>query len=112
MRVKIGYQYEMPKNYIKKTNRCEINENNMKLAIKVVLTGTLSQYKAAQEYQLKRQTLQSRIKILLKKNSKEELLTGWADSGNESEEEVSYTSKYIAREVFISSQELALTISR
>lgn len=98
----------MPKHYIKKTNRCDISEKNMKLAIKAVLTGRLSQYKAAQDYQVRRQTIQSRIKIMLVKKSKEELLAKWEDSGNESEEEVSYTSKYAARQVFTTNQELEL----
>lgn len=52
----------MPKKYIKKTNRSNISENNIKQAIKAVLSNRLSQYKAAQEYQVKRQTIQSRIK--------------------------------------------------
>lgn len=98
----------MPKKDIKKTNRCDISEKNMKLAIKAVLSGILSQYKAAQEYQVKRQTLQSRIKVLSKKKSKEELLAEWDDSGNESEEEASYTSKYTSRQVFTTNQELEL----
>lgn len=98
----------MPKKYIKKTNRSNISENSIKQAIKAVLTNRLSQYKAAQEYQVKRQTIQSRIKKLLKKKSKEELLRELDDSGRESEDEIAFGNKYTSQQVFTTIQEAEL----
>ncbi|KAJ8909902.1 hypothetical protein NQ315_005637 [Exocentrus adspersus] len=95
----------MPKKYIKKTARCDIDERRIQLAIKAVLRKELSQYKAAQDYGVKRQTIQSRIKVLLKKKTVEELLQGWDDSGNESGDDVSYSSKYTSQQVFTTLQE-------
>ncbi|KAJ8916934.1 hypothetical protein NQ315_013406 [Exocentrus adspersus] len=95
----------MPKKYIKKTARCDIDERRIQLAITAVLRIELSQYKAAQDYGVKRQTIQSRIKVLLKKKTVEELLQGWDDSGNESGDDVSYSSKYTSQQVFTTLQE-------
>nr|CAI5821192.1 unnamed protein product [Callosobruchus analis] len=81
----------MPRKYAKKTARVEIDENRVKAAMKAVLTKRLSQYKAAQEYGVKRQTIQSRIKTLLKKKTLEEILRGFEDSGNESDDKIFHT---------------------
>lgn len=98
----------MPKKYLKKTNRCEISETRLKLAIKAVLSNRLSQYRAAEEYQVKRQTIQSRIKKLMQKKTKEQILQELEDSGHESEREFAFSSKYTSQQVFSSSQEVEL----
>nr|CAI5839755.1 unnamed protein product [Callosobruchus analis] len=76
--------------------------------MKAVLTKRLSQYKAAQEYGVKRQTIQSRIKTLLKKKTLEEILRGFEDSGNESDDNISYSSKYSSQQIFTAVQEADL----
>lgn len=99
----------MPKKYIKKTNRSEICEKKMRLAIKAVICDRLSKYKAAQEYGIKRTTIQSRIKNLLKKRSLDELKRQLEDSGNESEEDGKFSSKYTSQQVFNVEQEAQLS---
>lgn len=101
----------MPRKKIKKTNRSDISELRIKEAIKAILTNRLSQYKAAVEYQVKRQTLQSRIKKLLQRKSKDELLREWEDSGNESDSlqpNNSFSNKYTSQQIFDYKQEKEL----
>ena len=97
----------MPRKRVKKTNRGNISEVRMREAIKAILSNRLSQYQASREYQVKRQTIQSRIKKLLQHKTKEELLRDWEDSGNESDnaDHPMFCNKYTSRQVFTSTQE-------
>lgn len=80
----------------------------MKLAIKECLTKKLKVKEAARQYGIKRTTLQSRIKTLLKERSLEEICRD--DSGNESDEAApKYSSKYTAKQVFTRNQEAELS---
>ncbi|KAK9744473.1 hypothetical protein QE152_g7676 [Popillia japonica] len=63
-----------------------LHEVAMPQAIKDVFQKKKSKRNTAQHYNLKRTTLQSRIKALLKKKRLEELLRKYDDSGNESED--------------------------
>ncbi|KAK9746982.1 hypothetical protein QE152_g5637 [Popillia japonica] len=96
----------MPRNYIKKTNRANIDEKNMKNAIIDDLSRRLSVHEASRVYGIKRTTLQSRIKTMLKKQSVEDILIKIL---NESESEVQkFSSKYSVKQVFTLSQEKEL----
>ncbi|KAK9686275.1 CENP-B N-terminal DNA-binding domain [Popillia japonica] len=95
----------MPRKRVKKSDRSNISEFHIREAIKAVLSNRLSQYKAAQEYQVKRQTIQSQIKKLLQHKTKEELLQDWEDSGNESDDNITFPNKYTSRQVFNCRQE-------
>lgn len=95
----------MPRKYIKKTNRADIDEAAIKLAVGECLRKNLNVSEAARQYGIKRTTLQSRITTLLKKKSLEEILNN--DSDNESEE-VKYSSKYTVKQVFTIDQEAQL----
>lgn len=100
----------MPRNYIKKTNRANIDEKNMNNAIRDGLSRRLSVHEASRVYGIKRTTLQSRIKTMLKKQSVEDILRDLdKDSGNESESKVQkFSSKYTVKQVFTLSQEKEL----
>lgn len=95
----------MPRKYIKKTNRTEIDEARMKQAIRGVLCGGISKYKAAQDYGIKRTTINSRLKKLLKNKSLEEVKRQLEDSGNESDEECTFVNKYTSQQIFTMQQE-------
>lgn len=98
----------MPRTYTKKTDRINIDEQSMKSAIKDCITKKLKIQEAARQYGIKRTTLQSRIKTLLKKKSLEEICRD--DSGNESDEAApKYSSKYTVKQVFTSDQEVELS---
>lgn len=102
------YCLQMPRTYTKKTDRVNIDEKVMKLAMKECLAKRLKVKEAARQYGVKRTTLQSRIKTLLKKKSLEEILMN--DSGNESEDDSpKYNSKYTAKQVFTRYQEIELS---
>lgn len=58
----------MPRTYIKKTDRVNIDEKSVKLAIRECLNERLKVSEAARQYGIKRTTLQSRINTLLKKS--------------------------------------------
>lgn len=98
----------MPRKYIKKTDRVNNDEKSMKLAIKECLSKKLKVKEAARQYGIKRTTLQSRIKTLLKQRSLEEICRD--DSGNESDEAApKYSSKYTTKQVFTRDQEAELS---
>ncbi|KAI4468033.1 homeobox-like domain superfamily [Holotrichia oblita] len=81
----------MPRTYVKKTDRSNINEKHMRQAIYDTMTKKLSEYEAARQYNIKRTTL--------------------PDSGNESEnEKETYSNKYTSRQVFTANQELEMKI--
>lgn len=66
----------------------------MKNAILAYLKNESGLNEAARLRDVKRTTLQSRVKILLKKKTREEVVRKMEDSGNESTEEDSAISKY------------------
>ncbi|KAK9680248.1 CENP-B N-terminal DNA-binding domain [Popillia japonica] len=72
----------------------------MKLAISSIISKCLSISAAARDYNIKRTTLQSRIKKLSQKFSLEELQNRMGDSGNESDEERKYSNKYCSQQTF------------
>ncbi|KAK4887569.1 hypothetical protein RN001_003840 [Aquatica leii] len=82
---------EMPRKRVLKTNRVLIDEANMKQAIIKVFNGTYSERRAAIIYEIRRTTLQSKIKRILSKYTKESYLTHNGeradDSGNDSIDE-------------------------
>ncbi|XP_039289331.1 uncharacterized protein LOC120352518 [Nilaparvata lugens] len=89
----------MPRIYIKKTNRTSIDEQEVKKAIIDIFNNVKSIEGASEFYNIKRQTLQSRIKEITAVTTKEDWLK--KDSGQESEEEKpSFADKYAARQVF------------
>lgn len=90
----------MVRNYKRKTNRCNLDETKMKLAIKDVISKKYNTSQAADFYDLKRTTLRDRIKKM--KKSKLEALD---DSGQSSEGEYMYSSKYTSNQVFTKHQE-------
>ncbi|KAK4881187.1 hypothetical protein RN001_004506 [Aquatica leii] len=81
----------MPRKRVLKTNRVLIDEANMKQAIIKVFNGTYSERRAAIIYEIRRTTLQCRIKRILNKYTKESYLTHNGeradDSGNDSIDE-------------------------
>lgn len=82
----------------------------MKQAQKAVLSKSISLREAARSYNISRPTLQSRIRVLRKKKTAEEIRHLYnTDSGNESsEEEALVTSKYTVNQVFTLPQEKEL----
>lgn len=94
----------MVRNYKKKTNRCDIDENDIKKAVNDVRIGTYSCRQAARIYNLKRTTLLYRLKKLNEKNYETE------DSGAEDQSDMSqkFSSKYTSRQVFTNTEELLL----
>lgn len=97
----------MVRNYKKKTNRNDINENDMKRAIQAVLTGQLSERRASSSYNIKRGTLQSRIRKLKTKYGIDKVKRMFSDdSGKESDNNTDhYSSKYTVSQVFSTQQE-------
>ena len=92
----------MPRAYKRKTDR-EVDERNMRDAISAYLKEELGLNASAQQYNVKRTTLQSRIKLLLQKNSKQDVIRNLDDSGNESEEDslrMKLGNKYSSCQVF------------
>lgn len=103
--------FQMPRTYKRKTNR-EVDEKNMKNAIRAYLKEELGLNASAQIYNVKRTTLQSRVKTLLQNNDKTEILRKLDDSGNESEEESNqfkYGNKYRTCQVFSKEEEKELS---
>ncbi|KAF2896785.1 hypothetical protein ILUMI_09403 [Ignelater luminosus] len=94
----------MVRNYKGKTNRANINEDIMRHALQQVLSKSMSQREATRVYGIKRQTLQSRIKKLLRITTVEDYLQHFDDDGYDSEQEEK-GSKYATRKVFSSLQE-------
>ncbi|KAF2886568.1 hypothetical protein ILUMI_19604 [Ignelater luminosus] len=72
----------MPRDYTRKTDRAAA-ENSMKSAISKCLKNNLSVSEAATQYGIKRTTLQSRLRTLLKTKSLDRIINN--DSGDESE---------------------------
>lgn len=97
----------MVRTYKKKTNRADIDENNMKKAIICVTSGQLSERRASIVYSIKRGTLQSRIRKLKRKYSPDRFRRMFADdSGQESADETAaYSSKYTVSQVFCKQHE-------
>lgn len=105
----------MPRKYVRKTNRCSIDENSIKLAILDFFNGNCSEREAARIHGIRRSTLQSRVNKILKKKTKEQYLRqhlrNQDDSGNESELDndlPKYSSKYTNRQVFNTEEEMEL----
>lgn len=105
--IKSLFDLQMVRNYKTKTNRINIDEDNFKRAITAVINGQLSERRAAIVYNIKRGTLQSRIRKLRTKYNPEELKRKFADdSGQESEEDSAvYSSKYTVAQVFSKAHE-------
>lgn len=101
----------MPRQYKRKTERT-IDENNAKIALRAFFTKEYSMREAARRYGIKRSTLQSRIKILRKRRTDDELRRKFEDSGNESDEDEppvnKYGNKYTVTQVFTLEQEKEL----
>lgn len=94
----------------RKTNRMDLDEVAMSQAIKDVLLKKKSKRNAAQHYNLKRTTIQSRIKTLLKKKPLEELLRKYNDDGSESANSdlAAKSTKYSVRQIFNVQEEFEL----
>ncbi|KAI4471643.1 hypothetical protein MML48_1g10009 [Holotrichia oblita] len=86
----------MVRNYKKKTNRTDVSVSDMKIGIQVVLNGQLSEPRVSVSYNIKRGTLQTRIRKLKTKCSLEKLNRMFADDLNHKNDDntVSYSSKY------------------
>ncbi|KAI4471622.1 hypothetical protein MML48_1g21857 [Holotrichia oblita] len=72
----------------RKTDRMNLDEVAMSQSIKDVFQKSKSKRNASQDYNLKRTSLQSRIKASLKEKSLEELLRKYDDPGNASEDKI------------------------
>ncbi|CAG9769445.1 unnamed protein product [Ceutorhynchus assimilis] len=78
----------MVRTYVRKTERSQINEAALKNAICEVLRQRMSERVAARTFNVKRDTLHSRIKKLRRKYSPERLVRMYnEDSGNESSDQ-------------------------
>lgn len=101
----------MPRRRFPKTNRNSIDEASVKQAILEYFNGTYSERRAAVVNGIKRSTLQSRVKQILKNTTKAEYLQkhrqNQDDSGNDSgsEDATKYSSKYTNRQVFTTEEE-------
>lgn len=102
-------QFQMVRSYKNKTNRANIDEQNIKNAVHAVLNKQMSERVAATNFQIKRGTLHSRIQKLKQKYSPEQLIKLFNDdSGNESNTEnknPTFSSKYTVCQVFTNDQE-------
>lgn len=97
----------MPRIYKCKTNRANIDEISMKQAIRDVTRNACGLLEATRRYGIKKSTLQSRIKKL-KSKAPDGVINIHSDSGNESEDDRPFGSKYTVNQVFTTSQELEL----
>lgn len=93
----------MVRNYKTKTNRANLDENAMRQALLEVFSKRMGQREAARTFNLKRQTLQSRIEKILKTMTAHEYIQKNDDDGYESESEKK--GKYATRKIFSSSEE-------
>ena len=89
----------MVRTYKPKTERCNINEEDVKAAISEVISKTLSIRQAADKYNIKVATLQHRIDKFRKSLEDSEA----SSSSN------SFSSKYTVAQVFSTQQEKLLT---
>lgn len=98
----------MPRKYIRKTQRANIDENVMKLALKDCLRKTCSTREAARTYGVNRNTLQSRIMNIIKSNEQNKYLD--SDSGAEMDEPENtkrkFQNKYTVKQVFTTHEEI------
>lgn len=97
----------MPRTYKCKTNRSHIDEDAIKQAIHDVTKKVCGLLEATRRYGIKKSTLQSRINKM-KRNAPDGIIDLQSDSGNESEENMLYSSKYTVNQVFTKIQELEL----
>lgn len=97
----------MPRTYKIKTDRVNIDEKNMKSAINECLNNRLNVSEAARQYGIRRTTLQSRIRTLMRKKPLDEIINN--DSGNESDNGPTYSSKYTVNQVFTNDLEVQLS---
>ncbi|KAF2899971.1 hypothetical protein ILUMI_06214 [Ignelater luminosus] len=74
--------YGMPRDYIRKTDRAAMNENNIKSAVIECVKNNLNVSKVTRQYRIKRTTLQSRLGTLLKTKKLDIIINN--DSGNKS----------------------------
>ncbi|KAJ8928619.1 hypothetical protein NQ314_018788 [Rhamnusium bicolor] len=90
----------MVRTYKKKTDRCDIDEGEMKDAVKAVLSRRMSQRAACVTFGVKRSTLQHRIhKTLRERNlNVEHLDDSGQDSGSSDDGELPKKSKYASRQ--------------
>lgn len=102
----------MPRKRVLKTERNSIDEEAVKRAIMYYFNGTCSEREAARVNGIKRSTLQSRVKTILSKKTKQEYLRqhlqNQDDSGNDSElvdDSPKYSNKYTNRQVFTMEEE-------
>lgn len=86
----------MPRIYKKVTDRPDVSEANMKLAIESVLSKELSIRKSAEKYDVKPGTLQHRLE---KKKKENELPSG---------EERTFGNKFTNKQVFATDEEKEL----
>lgn len=95
----------MPRKYIRKTNRI-VDENAVKLAITAHLKHKIPIREAARQYNLKRDTLMSRIKSVKKRKMEEKYLHTY-DSGlsSDSEDNRKFQSKHTVNQVFTIQEE-------
>lgn len=94
----------MVRNYKKKTNRSDLDEIKLKVAIKDVLSKKYSISESARTHGFSRTTLRDRIKKI---NDKK--LEALDDSGQSSDEEMMYSSKYCSNQVLTKVQEQDLS---
>lgn len=95
----------MPRSYTRKTQRL-IDENAVKMALKECIRKKISIREAARRYNIKRDTLMSRMKAVVKKG-KQEKYSKSSDSGMSTDDEGDrrFQSKYSVNQVFSISEE-------
>lgn len=93
----------MVRNYKKKTNRGEIPEKVIRLAVKTVIKKQKTLREAAASFNIKKSTLFDRVKLYKLK------YPSGNDSGHEStSDEAEISSKYVTRQIFSSQEETEL----
>ncbi|KAJ8942011.1 hypothetical protein NQ314_010241 [Rhamnusium bicolor] len=92
----------MVRNYKPETNRANIDEGIMCQALRQMLSKSVSQREESRVYGIKRQTLRSRIKNIMKTMSVEDYLKKNDDGYEDDPEE---KSKYATRKVFSTSED-------
>lgn len=94
----------MVRNYKKKTNRSDLDEKQLKVAIKDVFSKKYNISESARTHGFSRTTLRDRIKKI---NDKK--IEALDDSGQSSDEEIMYSSKYCSNQVLTKVQEQDLS---
>lgn len=96
----------MPRKYVRKTVR-EVDETAMKSALKDIFRHKTPVRTAARLYNLNRNTVVSRVKVIQRRN-KQRFYENSSDSGMSEDEHRTFKNKYTVNQVFSNSEEKEL----